>query len=206
VNEPLQILKERTSDLHLEAERHVRILDADATETTYARYLTKMYGFHAPLELAFARHAVLEASGFRAAQRAKRGWLTQDLAALGIEESPPLCTDLPALGNLRRAIGVAYVIEGSTLGGRFVLTKMKPRFGHLIGRATRFLEGYRDDTGPRWKQFCAIANQVLYDEDALASAIVGARDTFQRLTAWLDEPALDPPHPRRIVRKEALGA
>lgn len=206
MNEPLQILKERTSDLHLEAERHVRILDPDATEATYARYLTKMYGFHAPLEAAFARHAVLEASGFRAAQRTKRAWLEHDLAALGIDASPPpLCTDVPVLGNLRRAIGVAYVIEGSTLGGRFILTKMKPRFGHLIGRATRFLEGYRDDTGARWKQFGVIANTVLYDEDAVASAIAGARETFQRLTVWLDEPALDPPHPRRIVRKEAVA-
>ncbi|MGE0400184.1 MAG: biliverdin-producing heme oxygenase [Kofleriaceae bacterium] len=203
MNEPLQRLKAATADLHVEAERHVRILDADATDATYARYLSRMFGFHAPLELAFARHAVLEATGFSAARRAKRGWIAQDLAALGVDVSPPLCADVPLLGNVRRAIGVAYVIEGSTLGGRFVLTKMKPRFAHLMGRATRFLEGYRDDTGLRWKQFAAIAEHVLYDDIAVAAAIAGARETFERLTVWLDEPAMEPPHPRQIARRIA---
>lgn len=202
MNTALQTLKERTSDLHLEAERHVRILDPDATDATYARYLTKMFGFHAPLELAFARHAVLEATGFSAAQRAKRGWIAHDLAALGVDGSPPLCADLPILGNARRAVGIAYVIEGSTLGGRYILAKMKSRFGHLMGRATRFLEGYRGETGTRWKQFGAIAERALYDDVAITTAVDGARDAFQRLIAWLDEPAVDSPHPRRIGRGE----
>jgi heme oxygenase len=204
VNNSLQRLKEQTADLHLEAERHVRILDADATDATYARYLTRMYGFHVPLEAAFARHRVLEAVGFSAPERSKREWLSHDLAVMGVDVSPPLCTQLPILGDVRRAIGVAYVIEGSTLGGRFILTKMKNRFPHLIGRATRFLEGYGEHTGLRWKQFGAIAERVLYDDIAIASAITGAREAFERLTVWLDEPAMDPPHPRRMVRTEVM--
>lgn len=205
MNQPLQRLKDQTADLHLEAERHVRILDADATDATYARYLTKMFGFHAPLELAFARHAGLEAAGFAAKQRVKRGWIEHDLAALGVSGSPPLCTELPDLGDVTRAIGIAYVMEGSMLGGRFILAKMRGRFEHLIGRATRFLEGYRDQTGARWKQFGAIADRMLYDDAATDRAITGARDTFRCLTIWLDEPAMDPPHPRRMVRSEAVS-
>jgi heme oxygenase len=200
------MLKDRTADLHLEAERHVRILDREATEATYVRYLTKMYGFHVPLELAFARHAVLEAAGYGASGRVKRSWLVHDLVALGADAAPPMCTDIPSLGSVRRAIGVAYVIEGSTLGGRFILSKMKPRFGHLVGRATRFLEGYRENTGPRWMQFGALAERVLYDDVALDAAIAGARETFQRLTIWLDEPAMDPPHPRLRSPKEATSS
>ncbi len=186
MNQALKQLKERTADLHLEAERHVRILDADATDATYAQYLTKMFGFHAPLELAFARHGGLEAAGFGALQRAKRGWLAHDLAVLGVQTSPPLCPALPSLGDVLRAIGVAYVIEGSTLGGRFILSRMKPRFAHLMGRATRFLEGYREETGVRWRQFASIAERILYDDTAIEAACAGARDTFQRLTEWLD--------------------
>ncbi len=186
-NTALQHLKARTADLHLAAERHVRILDPDATDTTYATYLTKMFGFHAPLELAFARHGGLEAAGFAASQRQKRGWIAHDLATLGVEAAPPLCPALPDLGDVLRAVGVAYVIEGSTLGGRFILSRMRARFSHLIGRATRFLEGYREDTGARWRQFAAIAERVLYDDHALAAATAGARETFELLTAWLDE-------------------
>lgn len=119
VNQALQQLKARTADLHLAAERHVRILDPDATDSTYANYLTKMFGFHALFELAFARHGGLEAAG---------------------------C-------------------------------------------ATRFLEGYREDTGARWRQFALIAERVLHDDRALATATAGARQTFELLTAWLAEPA-----------------
>jgi heme oxygenase (biliverdin-IX-beta and delta-forming) len=203
VNGALHRLKNETADLHVAAERHVRILDADATEATYARYLAKMLGFHAPIEMAFARHAGLEAAGFAAMQRKKRAWLVADLEALGVAAAPPACPDVPDLGDLARASGIAYVIEGSMLGGKFILAKMGPSLAHVLGRATRFLEGYRADTGALWKQFGALVERVLYDDAAIDRAITGARDTFARLIVWLDEPAAEPPHPRKFAKVDA---
>jgi len=203
VNGALHRLKDETADLHAAAERHVRILDPEASEATYARYLAKMFGFHAPLEMAFAQHAGLEAAGYAAVQRRKRGWIVADLHALGVDTAPPACTDLPALGDVTRASGVAYVLEGSMLGGKFILAKLGPSLAHVLGRATRFLEGYRADTGSRWKQFGSLVERVLYDDSAIERAIAGARDTFARLIVWLDEPAADPPHPRRYAKANA---
>lgn len=191
-------LKEATADLHEEAERHVRILDPDATGDTYRRYIERMYGFHAGVERVFAEHPALAAAGFEPAARRKEPWLAADLRALGADPGAlPLfrAERLRCADDLPRAVGVAYVLEGSTLGGRFILSRMRERLGHLTGVATRFLEGYREETGPRWRRYCALADDVLTEDGAVTRAIAGARDTFEVLVEWLDEPARDPPHP-----------
>ena len=202
----LKRLKAGTDDLHAQAERHVRILDADATDDVYRRYLERMYGFHAPLEARFAGHAPLAAAGFAAEQRTKASLLVADLARLGVRAATlPCCAQLPVLGDLARGIGVAYVIEGSTLGGRFILTHMRPALGHLIPHATSFLAGYGALTGPMWKQFASLCERLLVEDGAIDRAVVGARDTFAAMIGWLGERELDPPHPylRASVREVA---
>lgn len=179
----LKLLKQETHDLHVEAERHVRILDPDATEAQYVRYLQRMHGFHAAIEGAFATHPELAAAGFDAAGRAKRALIEADLAAYGATAGA--LAPVPDVGGLARGVGAAYVIEGSTLGGAFILAKMRPQ------RSTRFLAGYGDATGARWRAFGQIVTRV-QDETA---AIAAARETFAALIAWLDEPARPQPRP-----------
>jgi heme oxygenase len=194
----LRRLRTGTADLHEEAERHVRILDPDATDATYARYLGRMLGFHGPMEEAFARHAGLAAAGFDAAARRKQDLLRADLARVAphlIAVTP--CTELPSIESTARAVGAAYVLEGSTLGGPFIMARMRPRLGRWTGVATAFLEGYGPRTGAMWKRFRAVVGRVVRDEPELAEAVAAARDTFGVLTRWLDERPADPPHPFR---------
>ena len=155
----LRELKAATADLHAEAECYVRILDATALPEDYARYLRAMHGFHAPLERAFAEHAGLTAVHFDAAARRKSHLARRDLAALGDTARTPECPGVPELAarmDLPTALGVAYVLEGSTLGGRFVLARLPPVLAALRGRATAFLDGYGDQTGLRWLAFGAL--------------------------------------------------
>lgn len=192
----LRRLKVATDDLHREAERHVRILDANATVATYVRYLSRMLGFHAPLERGFA--AALDPHGFASESRSKRQWLAEDLRALGRDPATvDECATVPDLHHTAYALGAAYVIEGSTLGGRFILSKLGGQLSSVIGIATRFLEGYQRETGTMWRQFGEVVDRVVIDERTSAASIMGARATFERLIIWLDEPALDPPFPAR---------
>lgn len=164
----------------------MRILDADATLTDYRCYLAAMLGFHAPLEAAFAGHDGLRAVGFAAAARRKSPLLEDDLRALGDDPGVlPHCTALPAATSLPRALGVAYVLEGSTLGGRYILAKLPPSLAHLRGRATAFLAGYGPETGDRWRGFAAIVARALVRPDDVREAVVGAREAFERLIGWL---------------------
>lgn len=186
----LRALKDRTSDLHRRAEQYVRILDADATISDYARYLVAMLGFHAPLEDRFLDDTALAAAGFDAAGRRKSHWLAHDLAAVApCEAATPRCHALPVSGSIAHRLGIAYVIEGSMLGGRFILSRLPPAIAAVRGTATSFLEGYGAATGARWRSFTALAERAITGPgaptDAEADAIAGARDTFTQLIDWL---------------------
>lgn len=178
----MRTLKDATADLHVEAERYVRILDRDASRCDYARYLRAMHGYHAPLERMFLASDVLHEAGFDADVRCRKAdWMRADLAALD-ESCDAECTDVPRPSSLSSAIGVAYVIEGSTLGGRFILAKLPPAIAVLRGLATRYLEGYGSETGARWRAFADLAERSHVD---VAVAEAAACETFAKLIEWL---------------------
>jgi heme oxygenase len=181
-------LRAATEDLHRRAETHVRILDADATEADYRTHLRAMRGFHAPVERILR---VLDDDGFASATRTKIAWLDADLAALGDMDTVLTCSALPRLADRAAAVGGAYVLEGSTLGGRYILSRLPAAIAPLKGRATAFLNGYGDHTGAQWKRFGEVAERVLVDDAATARAEAGARDTFARLIDWLIATATD---------------
>ena len=188
-------LRDATVDHHREAERHVRILDPDATVATYTRYLARMYGFHAAVERLFADHDALARAGYDAESRCKTPLLAADLHELGLDPNLLECSALPDLVSLSRALGAAYVIEGSTLGGAFIRSRL------LLDVPMRFLAGYGAATGAMWKVFGAICDRELASQTARDEASIAARETFAALTTWLDEPARDAPYPNRALER-----
>lgn len=185
--QPLRALKDGTADLHQRAETYVRILDRDATVDDYARYLVAMHGFHAPLEAAFARDPALEAAGFAAATRRRAHLIHRDLSALATpsaSDTRPCCAALPVRYSLAHQIGIAYVIEGSTLGGKFILSRLPPALAGLRGTATAFLEGYGSATAAQWRAFASVVERALTADDEVA-AVEGARAAFACLIDWL---------------------
>ena len=202
----LRRLKQETAALHALAEQHVRILDEDATAADYHRYLVAMHGYHAPMEERLAAHTALAEVGYGATPRQKRTLIERDLARLGDpRDAWPACHRLPELGPLPRAIGAAYVLEGSTLGGRYILAKLPPALAKLRERATAFLEGYGADTGPRWRAFGELVERAIASPADEDEAAAGACETFARLIDWL---ALHEPiaRPARAMARPAARA
>ena len=179
----LRELKNGTADLHEEAERYVRILDADADPDDYVRYLRAMYGYHAPIEASLLACEPLAAVYFDAPGRCvKAAWMREDLHFLGPRDEPAVCTAVPQPVTLARALGIAYVLEGSTLGGRFILSKLPPALASL---PARYLEGYGKETGARWRAFGDIVAREIRSPLDEASAVHAARETFSLLITWL---------------------
>ena len=182
----LRELKHGTADLHEEAECYVRILDEDATLDDYVRYLRAMHAFHAPLEAVFVAHARLREAGFDPGLRCvKARWMREDLDALGDTAALEACAALPIASTVARAIGIAYVLEGSTLGGRYILGKLPPAIAAVRGTATRYLDGYGKDTGVLWRAFGDLAGREITMAIDEASAVHAARETFSLLISWL---------------------
>lgn len=196
--QPLRALKDQTQDLHERAEQYVRILDRHATVEDYRRYLVAMRGFHAPIEACFADDSALEAVGFEANTRQKTHLLTRDLLHISpCAEATPRCGALPKTHTLSRRLGVAYVIEGSTLGGKFILARLPPALAPLRGTATHFLEGYGAATGERWRSFGGVVERAITTTEEITEAVAGARDAFSRMIDWLAR--FEQPDPARVA-------
>jgi heme oxygenase len=86
--------------------------------------------------------------------------------------------------NIGDAFGSMYVMEGSTLGGRFIAPHVAERLDLAPGRGNAYFEGYGPRTGSMWNAFretaAASVPESQYD-DAVKAAIA----TFESLHAWL---------------------
>jgi heme oxygenase len=183
-------LKLETADEHAAIEAATRIMRPDVGLPDYREYLERTYGFYKPVEQMLERLGVWPALELDGSARVKLPLLTRDLLELERDTSMlPICAALPQLGgSLPEAVGCAYVLEGSTLGGRVVSRHVQTRLGPQVPH--RFLDAYGADTGDRWQAFRAALRGFADSRDTQTRIIAGARATFESFTRWL-KPTLD---------------
>jgi len=181
----LQALRDATGVHHRDVETLLPTSWGTLGRDRYAAYLGRMAGFHLPLEARlFERHDWTALGLPDAAARRRAPLLRADLAALAVDVATlPYATELPDVGDVAGALGVLYVLEGSTLGGQ-VLAREVSR--GAIGVPTSFLHGAGEAAGARWTAFCRFA-EALAARDAriLSRAPAAAVETFEALAAWL---------------------
>lgn len=181
----MQDLKAATESRHLEAEKLVGALEWDRSEAGYVAYLLKMWGFHAAIEPVLEHTCRQYGLDIEARRFQKAAALEQDLSALSVSvDGAVRCTELPDVGAVPRALGAMYVLEGSTLGGQYVLRQLRKSLPLAAERAGAFLSVYGADTGPMWRAFRSTVEAHATTE--LSPAIVqSACDTFDSLAGWL---------------------
>jgi heme oxygenase len=181
-----QILKAQTAERHrITEEILLPHLESAVTTEAYANILKTFYGFHYPVEQSVA--AVLPSSVLPDVDlRLKSQAILQDLAAIGHgEDDIPLCTALPQAGTAGRALGILYVLEGSTLGGKSI-TQLLLRNGipGLENGGLRFFNVYGENTGRMWKGFLQVAEEHREDIDDMLHA---ANETFFLFQQWIEQ-------------------
>lgn len=188
----LKKLKDHTANEHAALEAQLDITRHFQSTSSYRALLEKFYTLYAPLEEKLAAAVDWEHAGWNFEARRKTPWLEQDLLILGLAqpelEALPLCEDLPQIQGLPEAIGCLYVLEGSTLGGQFItrfLQKSLPDVTPDMGGS--FFAGYRDQTGPQWRQFGEWAEaQAARDPVTENEALTAARETFSSFARWFN--------------------
>ena len=76
--------------------------------------------------------------------------------------------------------GVAYVIEGSQLGGKVLYGKLAERLApHPLG----YLRGADEGPGPRWRAFMLALKENVKSPDEIADACAGACAAFDSILA-----------------------
>jgi heme oxygenase len=104
--------------------------------------------------------------------RTRTAALSHDLFALGVTVAEPM-PPAPMLVGDAQALGAAYVLEGSRLGGQVMLRQVKASQDPLVQSATRFLSHGAE--GRLWQGFLA----QLHDSPAArrhpSELVAGAR-------------------------------
>jgi len=184
----LQALRDATSVQHRDVETLLPASWSTLGRDGYAAYLGRMAGFHLPVEARlFEAHDWAALGLHDATERRRAPLLRAELAALGVDPAAlPYAFDVPDVADVARALGVLYVLEGSTLGGQ-VLAREVTR--GATGVPTAFLGGAGDATGARWTSFCRFAEALAAgDPRVMARAPVAAGEAFAALAAWLRRP------------------
>jgi heme oxygenase (biliverdin-IX-beta and delta-forming) len=179
----LDRLRAATSSAHRELEQipiSAALLQPTLTDAVYFEYLSLMRDIVADAE----QHIFTPLHNYipDAQKRLKTQWLDHDLAfgniKLQIQEFP-----LSATGPFQDgfAMGIFYVIEGSTLGGRFILRNVQETLGRNHENGAAYFYGYGNQTGSYWKNFLESLTQYAADFDQQEAIIDGAVFAFQAI-------------------------
>ena len=168
--------------------------DQTITKSHYGEILRSFYGYFSPVENAMNQLAELPMHLPDFQERRKAHLLLDDLQSLGMSVGNiSVCSNLPLLNSLPQAFGTLYVLEGSTLGGQYISRVVKKNLDLADGEGTAFFEGYKKETGRRWKLFQEAL--VLYSRNIAPSEeaiiIESADQTFGKLEKWLNAAYLE---------------
>jgi heme oxygenase len=156
----------------------------------YRDLLTRLLGFHTPIEAALAARLGDTAFGLDLRALRRAALLRDDLAVLGVDPLARLPrAPVPAFASAPAAIGGLYVTEGATLGGRLLARGLDALLGRGGTAGRRFLLAGTDPARPAWRDVRAAIDRCGATPGALAAMINGAAATFAAFGAWFG-PAL----------------
>ncbi len=185
----LHRLRQETSEQHAALEAGLALLDPSLSRADYGALLEKFFGYYAPLEAKLKARQEWTELGLDYSTRQKCPQLERDLAVFGVSAGAlaalPRCTEMPPLVSVQQVLGSLYVIEGATLGGQIITRHLEKNFGLTPETGGAFFAGYGAETGPRWKEFCALltaAADRLHGENEI---VASANRTFETLRHWL---------------------
>jgi len=162
-------LRAATDAIHHRLEARLDVVERLADPALRPDLMRRYAALHIPADEALARHlSNLPGLDFPGRSR------TPLLARFAGEDPPPA---FPVPLTRAEALGMLYVLEGSTLGGRIILRALAGR--GVDDPNLAFLDPYGAETGARWRGFLAVlSRETDDDEDRIAQACRGARSGF----------------------------
>ncbi len=179
-------LRVDTREAHERLEGSIDLAKWTDTPEDYRSLIARFYGFHAAIE-----PGLLAALEGHFAGTGRASLLRRDLEALGMTEEEierlPLCDDLPDHASTARAFGVAYVLEGSALGGQIVGRLVRDRLGYDAERGVSFFLSHGRHVGQEWRAFGHACDTYFATHEGEGEAIAAADATFAAMGRWLGQ-------------------
>jgi len=170
-------IKEATKTAHQELEKKVVLrLKAIRSNADYADLLKHFYAYFNAIEKAIAPFITADVLPDYADRR-DSSYIKRDIEELGGDVNNLPAVQTPEITNTVQALGALYVLEGSIMGGPYIV-QMLNKFG--VDKGVSFFSGYGEATGQKWGTFISILNNAAQTEEQQAAAIKAADETFAR--------------------------
>ena len=177
-------LKQATAVAHSQLEDQEiskALLSKDISLKDYCTYLHLMQG----LLLSAETHVFpLLYKQLQSTSARKKAYLIQeDLNFLGWKEEPLKDPQFNFDQEYSEAFafGIAYVFEGSTLGGRMIYKHVEDKLGLSFKTGAAYFWGYGENTGFMWKEFLEALNFFESGSNQGDDIIAGANYAFEKI-------------------------
>ena len=183
--EPLEAIREATGRRHAALEQAMPLSREEATLVDYRDHLLLLKAWLVPIETWLGQFDDGAQSTRTLAPIRRAPLIEADLSEPSIPPSSPMkaVAWCPRRTSSAYRWGVAYVIEGSQLGGKVLHSRLGAR---LAPHPLRYLASSGPALGARWRTFVAALQTALTDEAQIADACDGASDAFDALIAIAD--------------------
>ncbi|WP_337059940.1 biliverdin-producing heme oxygenase [Kineococcus sp. G2] len=176
-----------TAQAHEELDGGLDVLHRPWDVELHRRWLELTLGLLDPLEASLERWARTDPAALDVAARSRAGMAREDLRALGADgaavDAVPLCPDAPTAAGRAQALGLCYVLDGSTLGG--ALIHRTAVAAGVPERACTSLVG-RPGAGRRWRETAAAVDALGAPGDAAVEEMTAtALAAFAAYRRWL---------------------
>ncbi|MET0983101.1 MAG: biliverdin-producing heme oxygenase [Telluria sp.] len=181
----LAALRQATSSRHEKLDSGLPLSSVDATLADYAHHLCLLRDWLTPMDAWLGAYGDGPQSSGRIAVAPHLALIAADLAEPSLANHPgserTSITPWPAGASAAYRWGVAYVVEGSQLGGAVLYKRLAAQ---LAPHPLRYLRGAGEGgPGPRWRAFMATLRAEVRSEAEVADACAGACDAFDRILA-----------------------
>ncbi len=172
-----QEIKDATRVAHQQLEKTVVYrIKAIRSEQDYAGFLTCFYAYFRAVEEAIAPFITPEVLADYAGRR-NSSYLKKDIGALGDDVDLLPEAIAPGINSAAEAMGALYVLEGSVMGGPYVVQMLRK---HGITKGFSFFSGYGEGTGSMWQAFTDALNAAAVTDGDKRQALEKAAETFGR--------------------------
>lgn len=184
----LSNLRAATAESHKgleDNERSKGILSPAISIKIYQDYLAKMYGVVAGCERDV--YPVLSGLYPDLEERKKAHLILRDLQITGMDQVAIDQLSIRSFSpdNVAEALGIMYVMEGSTLGGKVLFKHVQKVLGLDENSGAAFFWGYGTETGPKWKGFVSAFADYAITNEVQQDVIRSATETFNAVDNWL---------------------
>ena len=186
--DPLPLLRSATAAKHAQLDAHLAIARAGASLADYGAHVQALAAWLQALQ-PHVQTLAATAPQFDFTPSQRLAALQADLLDVAKWASPLAwpCPSVAARHLAAQALaahagqapavcwGMAYVVEGSQLGGQVLHRRLA---GPLAPHPLRYLQGDGERTGARWKEFLALLRSHVGSPAQIAAACSGATAAF----------------------------